>query len=159
MNSPYQPQIEALEKIYGKATDTGFGSAVFHGAAAIGISADSIALVHYKSFMGKQWDAQSEGKWMGSWKTVYERPPGIKADILAELATITDPCAKTSIPLLTELVEDAANGTKALAAAFNHPDVTSAVLHTIGDGEAMSGLILTALYNRAYACSVIALMD
>ena len=93
--------MEALEKVYGKASDTGFGSAVFHGSAATGISAESIALAHYKSFMGSKWDAQSEGKWMEPWKKVYKRQPGASADILTELASVTDRGAMTSIPLLT----------------------------------------------------------
>jgi len=90
---------------------------------------------------------------------VYERSPGNAADILSELNNIKDADAKRSVPLLTELVENAEQGKLALAAAYNHPEISQVQLFSVGDGEAMSGLLLCGLFADFSACSVICLMD
>ncbi len=47
-----KPFIDALEKVYGKAGNAGFGSAVFYEAAKQQAGLASIALDVYKQFMG-----------------------------------------------------------------------------------------------------------
>ena len=155
----YTPIIEALEKVYGKPNSTGFGSAVFYDESKQNANLASIALDVYKLFMGKKWNAETESTWMSTWKLVYERSPGIAANILSELNNINDADAKRSVPLLTELVENAEQGKLALAAAYNHPDISQVQVFSVGDGEAMSGLLLCGLFNDHSACSVICLMD
>jgi len=63
------------------------------------------------------------------------------------------------LPLITELIENANEGTQALAAAFNHADMKKMDVFTTGDGEALSGILTTGNYLDEYCCSVIALMD
>ena len=155
----YTPIIEALEKVYGKPNSTGFGSAVFFDDSKQNADLASIALDVYKLFIGEKWNAETETTWMSAWKKVYERSPGNAADILSELNNIKDADAKRSVPLLTELVENAEQGKLALAAAYNHPDISQVELFSVGDGEAMSGLLLCGLFNDHSACSVICLMD
>jgi hypothetical protein len=151
--------MDALEKVYGKASPAGFGSAVFHEPVAAKALVEAIALKHYQAFLGPKWSSASEASWKSAWKQVYQRPDSHKGDILAELAGITDPDAKRSVPLLTELIENADAGRDAMSVAFNHEDVSSLSVFNIGDGEAMSGILVTALYADGYACSVISLMD
>jgi hypothetical protein len=78
---------------------------------------------------------------------------------LRELNNIKDADAKRSVPLLTELVENAEQGKLALAAAFNHPDISQVQVYSVGDGEAMSGILLCGLFSDHSVCSVICLMD
>lgn len=40
-------------------------------------------------------------------------------------------------------------GLTALSAAFDDPAVSELTIHTIGDGEAMSGLLITAFRKKA----------
>ncbi len=153
------PIIDALEKVYGKPNNEGFGSAVFYQAAIKNSGLATIALETYKLFMGDKWNAETEATWMSTWKLVYERSPGKAADILNELNNIKDANAKRSVPLLTELIENAEQGKLALAGAYNHPDVSQVQLFSVGDGAEMSGLLLCGLYADHSACSVICLMD
>jgi hypothetical protein len=155
----YAQIIEALEKVYGKAGRNGFGSAVFYDASKQDLSLASIALENYKIFIGEKWNAESEAAWMSAWKLVYERNPGMAADILTELYNIKDPDAKRSVPLLTELIENAEQGKLALAAAYNHPDISQVQVFKVGDNAEMSGLLLSGLFSDHSACSIICLMD
>ncbi len=159
MNSVYLILIGALEKIYGKANDTAFGSAVFHGPVTPAANIDDIAMQHYKAFLGKKLTSQTETNWFQPWKKVYERSPEIKADILTEYNGIKDTNAQISLPLITELIENAGEGKQALAEAYNHAGVNAMAVFTIGDGEAFSGIITTGIYSNEYGCSVITLMD
>jgi hypothetical protein len=155
----YTPIIESLEKFYGKPASSGFGSAVFYEGFKKDLSLASIALDDYKLFMGEKWNPESDATWMSAWKLVYERSPGTAADILTELNNIKDADAKRSVPLLTELVENAEQGKLALAAAFNHPNISQVQMYSIGDCEAMSGILLCGLFSDHSVCSVICLMD
>jgi hypothetical protein len=159
MDTTFASRIADLERVYGKANDTGFGSAVFPAATGAPASADSVALQHYRAFLGSKLTPEREAAWMGAWKQVYARPAGQPGDILAEMAAITDPEAKRAIPLLIEFPEDAAAARAALSAVFNHPAVKALSIHRGGDGEAVSGLAITAIFSDGNACSVIVLMD
>jgi hypothetical protein len=154
-----QPFIEALEMVYGKAGNAGFGSAVFFETAKQQTGLAAIALDVYKQFMGEKWRAETEATWLSGWKLVYERSPGTVPDILTELNNIKDTDAKRSVPLLTELIDQAEQGRLALAAAFNHPEISHVAVFTVGDNAAMSGLILSGIYADHSSCSVISLMD
>jgi hypothetical protein len=153
------PLIEALEKVYGKPSGTGFGSAVFYKSTKNDGALESIAAYDYKTFMGDQWNAESEARWKSVWKLVYERSTGTTPDILAELNDLKDADAKRSVPLLTEFVEHADQGKLALAAVFNHTDIVKFQVFNVGDGEALAGLILCGLFSDLSVCSVICLMD
>ena len=159
MGNSFLSLIEDLEKVYGKANSTGFGSAVFHEAVNAADSIDTVALKHYKAFIGSKWTSETEQVWQSAWQKVYERNKTAKADVLTELYNITDTDAKIAVPLLTDLIENASQGKQALAAAFNLPDVTAMAVFTIGDKAALSGILAIAIYTNEYACSVLALMD
>lgn len=154
-----QPFIEALEQVYGKRSNSGFGSAVFYEASKLPGSLASMALDVYKFFMGNKWNNETEAAWLSGWKQVYERSPGTVPDILSELKNIKDEDAKRSVPLLTELIENAEQGRHALESAFNYSGISHAAVFTVGDSAAFSGLILSGIYADHSVCSVICLMD
>lgn len=151
--------IEALERVYGKPTSTGFGSAVFYEVSKKDQNLAAIALEDYKLFMGGKWTPETAAIWMSGWKLVYERIPGLSGDIISELYNIKDSGAKRSVPLLTEVINDPQQAKKALEAAFNNQNLAHLEIFTIGDNEQMSGLLLSGLYTDHSACSVICLMD
>jgi hypothetical protein len=158
LDNSYAAAIAALENIFGKATDAGFGSAVFHGATVAGDSVENKAVEHYKKFLGAKYNAEREQAWMSPWKNVFTRS-NKGSGIVSELASITDAEAKRSVPLFTEFTSEPEAAASALASAFDHEHVKDLAVFRIGDGEAMSGLILTTIYDDLYCCSVIALMD
>jgi hypothetical protein len=47
-----------------------------------------------------------------------------------------------SIPMILEVVENAEAARQALAAAYDDAAVTGLAVYTVGDGEAMSGLLV-----------------
>lgn len=151
--------IKELENVFGKPSSSGFGSAVFYEVSKLNSSLKSIALEDYELFMGEKWNSETKDRWSSGFRKVYERSNGAQSDILSELKNISDADAKRSVPLLIELVENADQGKLALAAAFNHQDISNVEVYTVGDTEAMSGLILCGLFKDHSACSVICLMD
>jgi hypothetical protein len=158
LDNHYAAAIVALENIFGKASDAGFGSAVFHGATIAGDSVENKALEHYKKFLGAKYNAEREQAWMLPWKNVFTRS-NKGSGILSELASISDAESKRSVPLLTEFTSDPEAAASAMVTAFDHEHVKDLSVFKIGDGEAMAGLIVTAIYDDLYCCSVIALMD
>lgn len=159
MENQFSTAIADLEIVFGKACETGFGSAVFHDVVENEVSIERIALGHYKKFLGPKWKAETESAWTASWKNVYQRRGGSEGGIISELASISDAEAKRSMPLLIEFVPDPAAAHKALSSVFNHELVKNLSVFTVGDGDAMAGIMITGIYDGMYCCSVITLMD
>lgn len=134
--------VTALEAAYGAPSQTGFGSAVFYEPIGADDSLTDAALAKYKHFTGELWERWGEAAWMGPWKEVYARKPGAKPDIVAELRGITDPDAAISAPMILDVVKDAETARVALAAAYDDPAVTELRVFNLGDGGAMSGILV-----------------
>ena len=142
--------VTALEAAYGAPSQKGFGSAVFLEQMAAGDDLTKAALARYKAFTGELWERYGEDAWMGPWKEVLSRPAGAKPDIVAELRGIADPAAQNSVPMILENIDGADKARAALTAAYDDPAVTELRVFNLGDGEAMSGL-LVAGYRKAAA--------
>ena len=134
--------VTALEAAYGAPSQAGFGSAVFYEPIEAGDDLSQAALAKYKYFTGELWERWGEDAWMGPWKEVYARPTGAKADIVAELRGIADPDAANSAPMILENIEGAEEARAALAAAYDDPAVTELRVFNLGDGGAMSGILV-----------------
>ncbi len=63
---------------------------------------------------------------------------------MAELHGLTDLDAAISAPMILDVVEDADAARAALAAAYDDPAVTEMRVFNLGDGEAMSGLLVAS---------------
>jgi hypothetical protein len=152
--------VAQLEAAYGPPSQQGFGSAVFHEVLRPGDELATAALAKYRYFVGSLWDRFGEQAWMGPWREVYSRPSGVRRDILAELRAIEDSEAKNSVTLLLDATENAAAACTALGIAFDDPAVTELRVFNLGDGGAMSGLLVAG--RRAPggdATYVLVLMD
>lgn len=153
------PYVAQLEAAYGPPSQSGFGSAVFAEVTESAAGLEQAALKYYKTFVGDSWQRFGEDAWMGAWKRVYARTAGAAASIVDELKGIADPQAKQSVPMILEVVENADGARKALSAAFDDADVADLQVYTIGDGEAMSGLLIAGRRSNGEATFLVFLMD
>lgn len=148
-----------LEAAYGAPSQAGFGSAVFCEQLRASDDLADAALARYRFFVGDLWARYGEDAWMGPWKEVYSRPSGAKPDIVAELRGITDPDATQSAPMILDVVQDAEQARVALAAAFDDPAVTEVRVFNLGDGGAMSGILVAGRRTTGDAIFLLFLLD
>jgi hypothetical protein len=158
---PAKPDpVRRLEGAYGGPSQEGFGSAVFYQTLQGTDDLTLAALSTYRTFVGTLWERYGEQAWMGAWKAVYTRPPGVKPDICAELWSIADPDARLSAPLILDNIEGAEAARAALAAVFDDPAVTELRVFNLGDGGAMSGLLVAGRHGTSGAATfLVFLMD
>jgi hypothetical protein len=156
--SPSPPDHTDLVKLYGAPSQAGFGSAVFNELIESGTNLESIALRYYQYFVGELWEQYGESAWMSTWKPVYVRPTGIQPDIVAELKAIAAPAAYHVPILLMDETDNHARAEQALAAVFDDPQIIDLKVYAIGDGAALSGL-LVAGYRPNEMTILISLID
>ena len=133
-----------LEAAYGGPSQSGFGSAVFQETLHSSDDLTQAALSTYKTFVGPLWERFGEPAWMGPWREVYVRNAGVTPDIAAELRAITDPDTRLSIPMILDTIDRPDAARAALSAAFDDSAVTELRVFNLGDGAAMSGLLIAA---------------
>lgn len=138
----FPDSVARLEAAYGGPSQAGFGSAVFHETLTDDDDLTQAALSTYRTFVGPLWGRYGEAAWMGPWRTVHTREPGARPDIEAELRGIADRDARQSVPMLLDDIEGAEAARAALSAVFDDPAVTELRVFNLGDGAAMSGLLV-----------------
>lgn len=148
-----------LETAYGTPSQAAFGSAVFYETAKATDNLERKALEKYKYFVGELWERYGEDAWMGAWKEVYARPAGIKPDIVAELQGISDPNAALSTPMILDVVENAPAARRALSNAYDDKSVLELKVYNLGDGGAMSGLLITGRRSNGETTFLVFLYD
>jgi hypothetical protein len=136
-----------LEAAYGAPSQSGFGSAVFYEQLKAEDDLERLALSKYRYFVGDLWERYGEGAWMGPWKQVYARQINGKHDIVAELGSIKDPDAAISVPMILDNLIGAENARVALSAIYDDPSVMDLRVFNLGDGGAMSGLLVAGRYK------------
>ncbi|MCB0004085.1 MAG: hypothetical protein KDH86_16200 [Anaerolineae bacterium] len=144
---PNHAAVADLETVYGQPSQAGFGSAVFNQSLDAGASLEQAALAKYKYFVGDLWERYGEDAWMGPWKEVYARPAGATADIVGELRGIKEEDAALSTEMILDNVDNAEAARAALAAVYDDPAVIELRVYTLGDGEAMSGLLIAGRHG------------
>lgn len=141
MNSEAQNSsrtVAALQAAYGPPSQEAFGSAVFVEKLSAVDGLEQAALEKYRYFVGDLWTRYGEDAWMAPWQEVYVRAGDADHDILAELSGISDRDAALSVPMILDVASDA------LSAVFDAPAITDLRVYTLGDGGAMSGLLIAA---------------
>ena len=151
--------VTDLEVAYGAPSQAGFGSAVFFEKVDASGDLEEAALAKYRYFVGELWERWGEDAWMGPWKQVYVREASAKADIIAELKGIDDIDARGSVPMILEVVQNADAARKALSAAYDDPAVTELRVLNLGDGEAMSGVLVAGKRESGESTFLVFLMD
>ena len=150
MTHPKQPQsgeakpeyVTDLEAAYGAPSQAAFGSAVFHAQLKASDNLEQAAFAKYKYFVGEQWERFGEAAWKGPWKVVYSRQPGAQHDIVAELRGITDRARGSQRRWSWMKSRTSTRHARALSAAFDDSAVTELVVCNLGDGAAMSGILV-----------------
>jgi hypothetical protein len=146
--------IAKLQAAYGSPSQEAFGSAVFVEQLSAADGLEQAALEKYRYFIGDLWERYGEDAWMGPWKEVYERPNGADHAIVAELNGIGDQDAALSAPMILDVDPDA------LSAVFDAPVITDVRVYTLGDGAAMSGLLIAAWNSKVKEATLLVfLMD
>ena len=157
---PTKPKyLLLMETAYGSPSQNGFGSAVFFETIDSDEPLEKAALQRYKYFVGETWDRFGEDAWMSGWKQVYTRQKGANHDIVAELRGIEDWDVSQSIPMILDVVKDADFGKFALSKAFDATNVTELMVFNIGDGGAMSGVLIATRRHNNEATFLVFLMD
>lgn len=150
--------VRDLQSAFGPPSQQAFGSSVFFTANA-NTSLDDEALSRYRYFLGTTWEKLGEQNWLSNWELVYERKSDAKADIVSELKSISDRNVRQSAGLLLENQENISAATQALQNAFDHPQLKELKVFKIGDGAAMSGLLIVASIHDQGLLSLILLLD
>ena len=150
--------VAALEAAYGAPSQAGFGSAVFYTDKDTK-DLTKAARKYYRHFVGELWERWGEDTWIGPWKEVYARQAGTTADIVAELRGIDDIDARGSVPMILEVVQNADAARKALSGAYDDPTVTELRVFTLGDGGAMSGVLVAGKRRTGEFTFLVFLMD
>ncbi len=153
------PYVTDLEAAYGAPSQNGFGSAVFYTDMDPAQELEQVALEYYQYFVGNLWERYGKDAWMGPWKEVYTRKTGATPDIVKELQGISDPEARPSVPMVLDVVENAEAARQALSAAYDDAAVAELAVFSLGDGEAMSGLLVASRRDTGEATFLVFLMD
>lgn len=140
--TPPPEYVAKLQAAYGAPSQEAFGSAVFYEPQIGNGDLASVALDKYKYFVGDLWARYGEDVWLGHWRQVYARPVEATPDIVAELRTVDDHDAALSIPMILDNIDEAERAQAALAAAFDDPTMREVAVFNLGDGEALSGLLI-----------------
>lgn len=90
--------------------------------------------------------------------SALERTSDTKRDIVRELKSIADREVRISAGLLLDNQEDSEAAGAALHSALGHPAVCELKVFKIGDGAAMSGLLIAANIQEAGCLSLILLL-
>jgi hypothetical protein len=151
--------VKDLQAVYGAPGAAGFGSAVFFEPQLAADDLEGAALDKYKHFVGKNWTLDRAAAWMSTWQRVYARAAGDRHDVVAELRGISDRAARSSVTMLLDAVDNAAQARQALAAALDDPAVSQLLVYRLGDGEAMSGVLVAGQRNDGTAIFLVFLLD
>ncbi len=146
---------EVLETVFGGESSSGFGSAVFRRAS--GDPVEHFAREVYRSFVGESWDRFGEAAWLGPWLQVLSSPQ--IGGIVSSLRAIQDPAARSSAEVFLEACSDPTAAEAALTSTFDDPAASERAVFRIGDGAALSGILLAARTSEDGLVAVVFLMD
>lgn len=164
-----------LQSLYGAPSQAGFGSAVFYDLCSNSSQEEPLehfGLAKYRYFCGEKWDQFGEAAWMSGWKLLYQRsmgaaiasqsPPSERASavgIVAELKSIKERPVRNLVPMLVDEVEAPEAARSALSAGFDDPEVSECSIYSVGDGAAMSGLMIVGRRGASSMMGLILLLD
>ncbi len=148
-----------LQTIYGSPSQAAFGSAVFCDRVAQAEDLGAAALTYYRHFVGAHWEQFGEDAWMSGWKPLHVRQAADRRGIVTELRGLTERDARASVELLLDTIDDPAAGQKALSAVYDDAAVENLEVYSLGDGAAMSGLLIAGRDRSGDATFLVFLLD
>ena len=157
---PTKPKyILLMETAYGPPSQNGFGSAVFYEMIGKDEPLEKAALQRYKYFVGETWDRFGEDAWMSTWKQVYSRPKEADHNIVAELEGVEDPDVSISVPMILDVIKETDFAKFSLSKTFDDRKVRELMVFNLGDGGAMSGMLIAGRRHNNEATFLVFLMD
>lgn len=154
------PAFANLTAVYGGPSSNGFGSAVFAERIGPDDGFERVSLRIYKRFAGQAWERFGEEAWLKTWREVYAGETGGQRDIIGGLRSIKDRETASAVEMILDTVEDADAGRSAVSGVFNDPLIDELRVYKLGDGAAMSGLLISANSRQSEeAVFLIFLMD
>lgn len=152
--------FDELEARFGGPSDDGFGSAVFRRPAPPGSDLEALARDVYRDFVGELWTRFGAEAWTGAWSELAARSAAAEGSVLDLLGAIADPLGRSAADMLVNGGPDPEAAAKALADAFDREGISGLKVFRIGDGEAMSGVIVAGSDRDAGEAAFVAfLMD
>lgn len=148
-----------LEVVFGGPSDDGFGSAVFRRSIPAGDDLEQSAKSVYRDFAGEMWDRFGAAAWLGTWAELSARSHPSDGPVLDLLGSLEDPLALSSADVLVNGGSDPEAARRALVGVFDREQVSDLRIYRIGDGDAMSGLLIAALDSAAAAVFLVFMMD
>lgn len=138
--------VAELEAIFGGPSESGFGSAVFYDEQPMedgAIDIKQAAFAKHQFFCGDTWTRFGEANWKSAWNEVFLRHSD-GTGIVSELRAIREPMVKSTVPMLLDEIENKEVAHAALATAFDATTVKHLVVFSMGDNNAMSGILIAA---------------
>lgn len=151
--------VAKLQALYGPPRQAGLGSAVFRDRVERAEDLEAAALKHYRYFLGKAWEQCGAEVWMGPWQRIYQRQAADRRDIVTELRSIADPAARSSVAMVLEAIPDPEAGRQALAGVYDDAEVATLAVYTVGDGAALSGLLIAGRDRDGETTLLVFLLD
>jgi hypothetical protein len=148
-----------LQAVFGPPSQAGFGSAVFTEKVDRQQDLEAAAKRAYRHFLGASWGKAGEATWMAPWQRVYARAPGGRDAIVAELRAIENPAARSSIEMLLDGHAKPDVARQALSAVYDDPGMELVQVYTLGDGAALSGVLIAGRASNGAATLLVFLMD
>jgi hypothetical protein len=156
-NMTIPADVRQLETVFGKPSQSGFGTTVLFDHANHRDDLERLALEKYKYFTGNLWEKYGQAAWMGSWRMVHEREGA--GNIVSELHGIEDVEARRSASAFLDGVADPQETKQALSQALDDRQVENVMVFNVGDGEALSGILLAARGTDNGAFFIVFILD
>jgi hypothetical protein len=148
-----------MEAAYGAPSQNGFGSAIFFEEIDQDEKLETASMQKYQHYMGDLWERFGEEAWLSQWKEVYKRKAGLQHNIVSELQGISELDVSNSVSMILDVVEDADSAKLALTNAYDDQDVVDLRVYRLGDGDAMSGLLIAGRRSNNETTFLVFVMD
>jgi hypothetical protein len=152
--------VKRLEEVFGGPSQNTLGAAVFQSDAVLTVDQmDEFAKSRYQHFAGPAWQSFGEENWTKTWGLVHRRDRGAVPGVLAELKELKDPATALAASQVTENHEDPAAAEKALEGVFDSSSIQDVSIYSIGDSEAITGVLIAGLLDSGHGIALVFLMD
>ena len=136
-----------LQSLWGPCEPVGMGDALCREPLPAKAALDDWARAKHLVLANKNWEVFEPEQWLANFREVYRRPAGSTGAIVDELLALQG----NNVELVVENVltnrDDAAELRPALSAVFDGPHLAELVIYSIGDGEALNGLLIVGRHQ------------
>lgn len=126
----------------------------------VGDALVTVAREVYRDFVGELWERYGADAWLASWSLAAARDSDRAASVIDLLESLEDPLTRSAADMLVNANPDPDAARNALIVAFDQERVGHMEIYSIGDGEAMSGVLIAAhIRDASEATFLVFLMD